>query len=325
MDQSLLDSGAEAGTIVVVDPETNSQIASISVTGGSPEELAPHPDGSTLYATAGNNLSVVDVLNNVEVTSLTGVGDLFNHVAVSPDGKKLYLLYRKSSGTATLEIKVFDLSSDPAAPALITTISNAIFNGCYGPLGLVVRPDGSKIYLACRPIDSALPDRFYVVDTATNTPAQTATFTRDSSNNTGINAIAVKPDGTTIYLARTDNNGSTIETFDAATGVSTGSIPLPATALPRAGVVSLDGSRLYVADQRLGTHVVDLTTHTFLLTMPQTKSRGFDIAISPDGTQLYTTLSSSLFALNATTNTWATTITGDFTAAYQITTIPIIP
>jgi len=308
--------------VVVIDPVTNTQIDSIEVSGGTPGELASHPDGSTLYATAGSNLSVIDTLGNVELTSLLGVGDLFNQVVVSPDGHKLYLLYRRVSGTATLILKVFDLSIDPTAPTLTTTISNPIFDGCYGPLGLGVRPDGSKLYLACRPTATNLPDRFYVVDTATNTPTQTATFTRDSSNYTFINAMAVKPDGTRVYLARTNSNGSTVQMFDAATGASIGSIPLPSNALPRAAVMKPDGSKLFVVDQSLGTHVIDTATNSLTSTMPKTKSRGLDIAITPDGVHVYTTLVGSVFVLDSTADAPVATITGDFNSAYQITVSP---
>jgi len=313
----------DTARIVVIDPATNAQIDSLSTNGGVPGELAPHPDGSTLYATVDNNLSVIRVFGARQPTSLAGAGDLFNHVAVSPDGKKLYLLYRNSSGTATLDIKVFDLSVDPASPQLTTTISNQILDGCFGPLGLGVHPDGSKLYLACRPIDSNLPDQFYMVNTATNTPTLTSTFTRDASNNLSINAIAVKTDGSQVYLARADNIAPTVEIFDGSTGTHVGAIALPANALPRAGVLSPDSTTLYVVDQGLGTHVIDATSNSYLMTLPQSKSRGFDISMSPDGTYLYTTLLGSVFVLDATTDTWVTTITGDFTAANQITTIKL--
>jgi YVTN family beta-propeller protein len=306
--------------IIVIDPLTQSQIDSIPAS-GAPGELAFTPDGSTVYAVEGINVSVIDVLSDVELTSLARVGDLFNHLAVSPDGKKLYLLYRKSSGTATLEIKVFDLT-DPTDPTLSTTISDPIFNGCYGPLGLAVRPDGSKLYLACRPADSTQPDRFFMVDTATNTPTQTATFSRDASNYTFINAFAIKPDGTRVYVARANTSGSTVEVFDGTTGTNVASIGLPANALPRAGVVTPDGTKLYVVDQVLGTHVIDTATNTRLLTMPQTKSRGFDDAITPDGVHIYTTLASYIFVLDKVSDTWVSTITGDFTAVQQIISTP---
>jgi DNA-binding beta-propeller fold protein YncE len=313
-------SGTETPSIVVIDSGSQTQLASIPVN-GSPGELVAHPNGQTVYATVDSNLTVIDALGNTELTTLIGAGGLFNHVAMSPDGNRLYLAYRKSTGSATLQVKVFD-TSDPSIPALTTIIGDPIFDGCYGPLGLGVKPDGSQLYLACRPADSSLPDRFYMIDTTTNTPSQTATFSRDKSNYTFINAMAVKPDGSAVYLARSNNDRSTVEIFNA-TGLHTGTIPLPNNALPRAAAVTPDGSKLYVVDQRLGTHVINTATNTLLLTMPKTKSRGFDIAIHPFG-PAYTTLLSSVFVLETSTDTWTTTITGEFTAATQIIVTPLI-
>ncbi|HTP41908.1 MAG TPA: YncE family protein, partial [Nitrospiria bacterium] len=315
-------SSGDTDRIVVIDPVTQAQIDSIP-SNGDPGELAAHPDGGTLYAVEGQSIGVIDVLGNIQLTTLLGVGDLFNQLAVSPDGSKLYLLYRRSTGTATLILKTFDLSSDPSAPTLLNTLTNTAFDGCYGPLGLGVKPDGSKLYLACRPTNSSQPDRFYMVDTATYTPTQTATFARDSSNYTFINAMAVKPDGSKVYLARTvSSKGSTIEMFDAVTGANTGHINLPDGSLPRALAFIPDGTKLYAVDQALGTQVFDATTDTFLYTMPKTQSRGFDIAINADGVHLYTSLTQWVFVLDKNSDTWVSTITGDFTSAYQITVTP---
>ena len=315
-------SGGDTASVIAIDPAAHIQLTSIPVK-GSPGELVAHPDGQTVYVTVDSNLSIIDVPGTAELMTQIGVGGLFNHVAMSPDGSKLYLAYRKSTGSATLQVKVFD-TSDPSTPVLMTTINNPVFDGCYGPLGLGINPDGGRLYLACRPVSSSLPDRFYIIDTATATPTQTATFPRDSSNYTFINAIAVKPDGSTVYLARTHSSGSTIEVFNGVTGAHTGAIALPSNALPRAAVLTPDGSKLYVVDQRLGTHVINTATNTLQLTMSQTNSRGFDIAMLPDGNQLYAALLSNVFVLDAMTDSWSGTITGNYTAAYQIIVTPPI-
>jgi uncharacterized repeat protein (TIGR01451 family) len=307
-------------SIVALDPDTNMVAASIPVS-GEPGDLIAHPDGSTLYAVVGADLAVIDVSANEIATTLTGVGDLFNILAISPNGSRLYYLYRKTSGTATLILKIFD-TTDLANPVLINTVTNAVFDGCYGPLGLGVSPDGSRLYTACRPTNTSLPDRFYMIDTATYTPTQTTTFSRDGSNYTFINAFALIPDGSKVYVARTNNDGSTVEYFDGNSGAYLGSIPLPDKALPRAGVFTPDGSKLYVVDQRLGTHVINPATNTLTSTLPKTQSRGLDIALMADGSQLYTALSGYLYNLDVTTDTWIATITGGFSAAYQITATP---
>jgi DNA-binding beta-propeller fold protein YncE len=313
-------SGSTTEKIIVINPVTNTETATIP-TSGAPGDLTASPDGSTLYAVEGTSLAVISVLGNAPVNILTGVGDMFNLLAVSPDGNRLYLVYRQLN-PSTLIIKIFDLTVDKSAPALMATISNPMFDGCYGPLGLAVRPDGSTLYLACRPNSTKLPDRFFFVDTATNVPTQTTTFARDASNYTFINALAVLPTGNKVYLAWTNNAGSTVEVFDGVTGMNTGSIALPANALPRAIAVAPDGSTLYVVDQRLGTHVIDTANETRVLTLPQTKSRGLDIAMTPDGSRLYTALMNDVFVLDSVSTSWLNTVTGDFGGAFQIVVTP---
>lgn len=318
-------STGDTSRIVAIDPVTGAQIASIAMV-DDPEGLVSHPDGSTVYAAVGTDLSVVDVQSNTEVNHLLAVAGtdsavgLLEDIAIAPDGHKLYLAYRKLP-TATLEVKVFD-TTIPTNPTVSATIDDSAFDGCYGPLGLAVRPDGGAVYLACRPTTAGDPDRFYTINTATNAVTQTATFMRDASNYAFINAIAVNPGGTKVYLSRTDSDGSTVEVFDGTTGSNVASIALPDTALPRRGAVSPDGTRLYVVDQRLGTHVIDTSNNTLLVTMSNTNSRGFDIAASPDGSHLYTSLLFSVFTLDTSTNSWSSTLSGDFGHAYQITVTP---
>ena len=329
-------SGTENDRIVVIDPNPltpdfnanpnyNKQIGNVAITGKDPAELAAHPDSGAVYAAVGPNLSVIDASSSppVETTSLLGAGDLFNHLAVSQDGTRLYLVYRKSTGTATLEIKVYDTTT-PTDPALLTTITDAVFDGCYAALGLGISPDGGQLYLACRPNDSKASDRFYMVNTATNTPTLTAVFSRDNSNMVSINAITVKKDGSVVYVARTSSTSPTsdVEYFGGISGAYLGRIALPSGSLPRRGVLSQDGTRLYVVDQVKGIHIIDTSSNTRLLTISPTASRGFDIAISPDGTRLYTSLLSNVFVNATATNSAVATITGDYASLYNIVMTP---
>jgi len=311
--------------VVAIEPMNGSEIASIPMS-SDPEGLAAHPDGSTVYAALGTDLSVIDVQSNTEVDHLTDVAgtdstvSLLEAIAMAPDGKTLYMAYRKMP-TATLEVKVFDTTT-PANPTVATAIEDPAFDGCYGPLGLAVSPNSGTLYLACRPTTSGDPDRFYMVNTATHAVTQTTTFTRDQTNSGFLNAISVSPDGSRVYLARDDSSGATIEVFDGASGTHVTSIPLPTNALPKRGVVSPDGGTLYVVDQRLGTHVIDTATNTLVTTLSNTNSRGFDIISDPSGDHLYTSLLANIFVLDSATNAWSSTITGDFGSAYQLTYTP---
>jgi len=305
--------------IIVIDPETNAQVASIPLT-AEPAELAPSPDGRTVYAIVGSDLAVIDVLTNTIVDTIVGAGGQqeTNQVAVHPDGSTVYIASRPSSGTA-FEVRVIDATTH----AVLGTITNAGFAGCFLPVGLAIHPSGNPLYAACRDTDSTKPDRFYLIDTTTNAAAMGATFQSDQ-NLTYINSMSIRPDGTAVYLARSNSTAplSDVEIFDGATGANVGGIPLPSNALPRAGTVSPDGSRLYVVDQALGVHVIDTAMNTRLLTLSGSKSRGYDIAISTDGARLYTAYLSSVFVNQTATNSWAATITGSFAGGYLLTMTP---
>lgn len=318
-------SGGDTDRLLVIQPATNTQIASIPVS-GNPNELAAHPNGNTVYSVVNSDLAVVSVATNKVLATLAGVGGIHNHVAVAPDGSKLYILYQTSASPYSVGLKVFDTTLS-SLPTLSATIAGSQFSGCVSPLGLAVRPDGNKLYLACRPSTSASSSRFYILDTASYTALQTATFDWPLSNDLDTNALAVTPDGTRVYLTRAYNSSSsksTVEVFDGSTGTKVASIPLPKYALPRAGALSLDGDTLYVVDSRLGTHVIDTASNTLSMTMSSADSKGADIALNPDGQQLYTTRSSSVAVLDTHSNALESTITGTglFTSAGQITVTP---
>jgi len=307
-------------SIVAVDLTTNTEVTPAIPVTAEPGELAASPDGSKVYIIVGTDLKVIDVLTNTITSSIAGVGGFqdFNHVVVSPDGSKVYVASRIANplSPATVQIQIVDTSSN----SVVGSITSTLFNGCYAPLGLGIRPDGSKLYTVCRPNSTSLPDQFYMIDTATHAVTLASTFTRDNTNAAYINAIVVSPSGNEVYFGRTDSKKSTIEIFDGATGANLASIPLPANALPRAEVVTLDGSRLYVADDRLGVHFIDLTTRSYLSTIFSSTSRGFDISMSPDGSRVYTSLTTNVFMNSTTSNSLIGTITGSYTFVRQMTT-----
>jgi YVTN family beta-propeller protein len=308
-------------SIGVLDPATDTVVASIPVN-DTPSEMVAHPDGSTLYTMVGTSLSVVDVQGNVELGSVLGVGQfIFQHLAMDPDGSKLYLLYRQLS-PRTLKIKVFD-TTDPTTPTLMATISDPLFDICYAPLGLAVKPDGSQLYVACQNADTTKSDHFYMVDTATHAVTYTASYPRDDGQYFFVNALTVKPDGSTVYLALNNRQtGSRIQLFDGATGVKSGAIMLGLDSSPRAGAVTPDGSRLYVVDQQQGTHVIDTATNTVTKTMTKTKSYGVDLAMAADGTAAYTSMLFEIHHLNVSTDSWSATVTSGVDGAWQLATTP---
>jgi subtilase family serine protease len=268
--------------IFVIDPATNNLLQTLPAGAASgPGEMASNPDGTAVYFMADSNLSVIQTEDDTFSPALLGAGGTSNHLAVSRDGDRLYLAYL-DSGDSKVKIKVYN-TTDSLNPTLVTTITNAAFNSCTYPLGSVVHPNGAHLFMACH----GTTDRFFMIDTATYVPTQTATFTTDANDST-VNAMAVLPGGLKVYVVRV-GTPSTVQIFNGVTGASSGSVTLPASAFPRSAVTSLEGSLLFVQDGFLGVHVIDTAGQTLLETMDQSTSQGFDIAINASGSRVYST------------------------------------
>jgi DNA-binding beta-propeller fold protein YncE/chitodextrinase len=294
--------------IVPVDLDTNglyTQVKAPIPVQGLPAELAPHPNGQFVYAITGNSdLTVIDVVTNTVLNRVPVAGGLLgnNQLVVSADGKKLYIAYRPPR-FLEFRVKIYDIDLDPTSPTLTDIIINSSFKGCITPIGLGVDPTGSgRLYVACRDSSSTLPDRFFVIDTTTDPPTHTlgSTFAKDS-NLSFINALAVRPDGAKVYLARLNSLKSTVEVFDGATGADLKSIALPSSTVPRAAVATMDNAKLYVADSALGTHVIDASSDSYVKTLNRLTSWGFDIALTPDGMHVYTLRLNKLYGWDITT------------------------
>ena len=286
-----IDCSTVISSIIAIDPSTNLPTgASIAPAGLlSNGEMASHPGGAAAYAMADSSLLVIDVAGDTLSGTLSAVGGTSNQLAVSSDGQKLYLAYL-DGGDSKVKIKVFNTTT-PLSPTVSTTIANPVFDGCSYPIGLVTQPDGiGSLYMACH----GSPDLFFMINTTTNTPTQTATFATESNNST-INAMAILPDGSQVYVNRVGTPGtSTVEVFDGTTGANTVSIPLPNSSpfgsYPTSSVTSIEGSLLYVNDIYNGIQVIDTAGQTVLTTTdPSTIQPGYpvDIKITPDGTRLY--------------------------------------
>ena len=286
-----IDCSTVISSIIAIDPSTNLPTGATIAPAGflSNGEMASHPGGAAAYAMADSSIMVIDVAGDTLSGTLSAVGGSSNQLAVSSDGQKLYLAYL-DGGDSKVKIKVFNTTT-PLSPTVSTTITNPVFDGCSYPIGLVSQPDGiGSLYMACH----GSPDLFFMINTTTNTPTQTATFATESNNST-INAMAILPDGSQVYVNRVGTPGtSTVEVFDGTTGANTVSIPLPNSSpfgsYPTSAVTSIEGSLLYVNDIYNGIQVIDTAGQTVLTTTdPSTIQPGYpvDIKITPDGTRLY--------------------------------------
>ena len=213
--------------------------------------------------TDSNNISVINTMTD-QVINTINTPQAPQNISASPDGSRVYF--------------IDDLSG---AISAINTSSNAIIATIpvdfYGPLALVVSPDGSKVYVSIGGGGNYMNENITVINTATNTIATKVPVAGSGQ------AIAVSPDGSKIYLAATELNEITV--IDAKTYAVIKNIPVGIATSALA--LSPNGKILYAADA-IGGVVYMINTTTYAQTAEITVSQDpVSMAISPDGSRLY--------------------------------------
>lgn len=129
-----------------------------------------------------------------------------------------------------------------------------------------------------------------------------------SSSLVGYGAMALSPDGTTMYVSVEQG----ISEYQPATGkVTADAIPVPGDDGGIYGVaVSPDGSTLYAADRANGdVYVIGIATKTVTSTIPLSGAAEA-VQLSPDGSRLYVSENESdtIAVINTATDTVTATI-----------------
>jgi len=227
--------------VSVIDNVTNMVITTIPVQ--NPYGIAANKNGSLVYVTANDGLSVISTATNTVTTTIPNTNGGLG-IVVSPDGSKFYAACGYS------QVLVFDTATN----AQLASIGGA------GPYDLAISPDGSRLYTADSGYGSVS-----VINTTSNSVMATIAV-----GNVGIQGIAVSPDGKRVYAtgsSQVDGSG-VITVIDAATNIIVNTIKLDSNLF---GIsVSPDGSRLYIPvdNNEAVVRVVSTSTNSVIASIP---------------------------------------------------------
>jgi YVTN family beta-propeller protein len=234
--------------------------------GSEPRELAITSDGTKLYASnqvSPGTVTLIDLANGGATQTITGLSPFPLGVALSPDGKQLWV--------ADGGIDVIDTTSNQ----VVTHISVP-----GGASFVTFTPDGLKAY-ACTFSGSKVVS---VIDTTSDRVTTTITV--------GFHLGAVAIRGKTAYLTqRNVHAGMEVVAIDTATDKVIKTIKVGASIIPGNRPDFLPGKPyLYVPESTPGAVTLINTAKNTLVGGSFTCSSGsYDVAIAPNGAQVYVT------------------------------------
>jgi YVTN family beta-propeller protein len=161
------------------------------------------------------------------------------------------------------------------------------------PDAVAVTPDGTRIY-----VTNLGSNTVSVIDTATNLVLTTFDMNQPTS-------VEISPDGTWAYVTSYLSSGNTISIIATATNQVMFIIPLSVIypAAPIGVVVTLDGTRVYVAYSRSSTVSVIDTIEKLESGTISVGDGSNGIAITPDGTRIYVACSTrGTYVIDTVTN-----------------------
>ncbi len=261
--------------------------------------------GGLLAGVAGAALGVAgpalaaDAAPNVNLTKVplnSSFNQLVQSEVVSPNGKTLYISSGGALGSGE-GVYAINLAHPSATPTQITDGGSPLSDGG----GLAISPNGRKLYIGYDNIGgSGSPTVAYIADVggsgATNNTVvgQVTDTAAPSQSATG---MAVSPNGRTLYVGEEVETGST-QTFeiDSATLSSTSGSVVSSYGATDLGFVtglalSPNGKLLY-ASNFVGPATVEKVSGTSVSSprlLPQVYG-SYDLAVSPDGRTLYSTV-----------------------------------
>ena len=310
---------AVPGSFVVIDVATNSIVTQVSVGdefdcchGGRGVAVSPSGDRAYLALNNSGGVLVLDTSTNSVVTTIATPNRVPQGLATNSTGTRLYVsAYQDTGGGGNANSVV--LVVDPTTNSVLTTIPVPD-----GPLGIVVSPDGSRVYTANHTANSIT-----TIDTATNTVLGSVPVPNGPFGAADPRDLVVTPSGGTLYV--TKFNTFEVAVFDTATSAIVGNLNTDNG--PSGVAINPAGTRVYVGHNFAGDiKVIDTTTNTVVDTIPVEAEAG--LSVTPDGTRLYANQSNapaSVHVINTATNAEVTTITGFRPVAFGSFIGPICP
>jgi RHS repeat-associated protein len=285
-------SNGVSDSVSVIDTATNTVIATIPGL-HEPFGVAVSPDGSTAYVanTLASNIAVIDTSTNTitDFIDIPSPDSDTNTLALSPDGLTLYAM--DSGGlTGYGIVYVIDTESGMVVDSLDLPSGTA-------PVGAVVSPDGTRLYIAQQPggvivVDT---DSLSVITTISGAPSYD---------------VAITPDGTKIYATYPDDDEMYV--ISTATNSVIATIPTGAYGGTTTGIaITPDGAKAYVAAFADNSGlVIDTSTNTITSAIPFTTDDPLGVAITPDGSEAYFTMQSSnaVSVVDTATDTLSATV-----------------
>ena len=205
----------QSDLLSIIDTSNNSVVANLNMGSGQGLMVAVSPDGSKAFVPQNRLSKMIDLRRGSSFAALTiPSDDYYSAAAWSPDGTKLFIVGWTGTGYE-YNLTVIDATSP--SYATIKTLTLPPVAGGY--MGLVLSPDGSRLYVSN---EDNLDAKVYVFDTST---PEIPLLTTISVPYIGYQ-LAITPDGTRLMVPSGDQGG-VIYLVDTARNQVLENFPLP--------------------------------------------------------------------------------------------------